>query len=219
MESMASRPYGGVEASDRLAQRRRRLIDAGLDLLGRTDPDDLTVRAICAQAGLTARYFYENFTDKDAFVEAVFDDVTAQLATTTQAAVAAAPLAGQNRAGIGNIVGMISADPRIGRLLFSTQLSNAAVLRKRAQQSELFIALSGQHIQNALRIGGNDRITGAARFVVGGVRDTITGWLAGEITLAAEELVDLLVTILDGLNEPGLFRALTGPPTSPSSKH
>ena len=160
---MASRPYGGVEASDRLAQRRRRLIDAGLDLLGRTDPDDLTVRSICAQAGLTARYFYENFTDKDSFVEAVFDDVTAQMATTTQAAVAAAPLAGQNRAGIGNIVGMISADPRIGRLLFSTQLSNAAVLRKRTQQSELFIALSGQHIQNALRIGGNDRITGAAR--------------------------------------------------------
>lgn len=55
--------------------------------------------------------------------------------------------------------------------------------------------------------------------MVGGVCDTITGWLAGEIALAAEELVDLLVTILDGLNEPGLFRALTGAPTSPSSKH
>ena len=63
------------------------MLDAGLDLLGRTDPTTLTVRAICAQAGLTARYFYENFTDKDSFVEAVFDDVTAQIATTTQAAV------------------------------------------------------------------------------------------------------------------------------------
>ena len=37
------------------------------------------------------RYFYESFSDKDVFVEAVFDHVIAGLATTTQAAVAAYP--------------------------------------------------------------------------------------------------------------------------------
>ena len=48
------------------------------------------MRAICSQAGLTARYFYESFTDKDDFVAAVFDCVIADIAATTQAAVAAA---------------------------------------------------------------------------------------------------------------------------------
>ena len=43
--------------------------NAGLDLLGgESDPDDLTVRAICRRAGLTVRYFYESFADKDEFV-------------------------------------------------------------------------------------------------------------------------------------------------------
>src|ERR1700760_1177054 len=60
------RPYGGVEASERLALRRRRLLEAGLELLGGSDNHpELTVRALCAEAGVSARYFYEGFTDKD----------------------------------------------------------------------------------------------------------------------------------------------------------
>ncbi len=98
------RPYRGVQAGERLERRRRQFIDAGLDLLGQTDPDDLTVRAICAKAGLTARYFYEGFADKDAFVHAVFDSATETLATTTQAAVAGAPAAEQNRAPVDHSV-------------------------------------------------------------------------------------------------------------------
>ena len=59
------RPYRGVEAAERLAERRRRFLEAGLDLLGGPRPAELTVRGICSQAGLTPRYFYESFTDKD----------------------------------------------------------------------------------------------------------------------------------------------------------
>ena len=74
MGAMAQvRPYRGVEAPQRVAERRRRLLEAGLDLLGgHPHPADLTVRAICARSGLAARYFYESFTDKDMFVGAVF---------------------------------------------------------------------------------------------------------------------------------------------------
>ena len=87
------RPYRGIDAAERLAQRRARLIDAGLEILGAAPPArELTVRTICGGAGVAMRYFYESFSDKDVFVEAVFDHVIADLATTTQAAVAAAPL-------------------------------------------------------------------------------------------------------------------------------
>ncbi len=202
-----TRPYRGIQAEDRLAQRRRQFIEAGLDLLGgQTDPDALTVRAICARSGLTARYFYENFADKDVFVEAVFDTVTAEMATTTEAAVSAAPPAEKNRAGISNMVRMIAEDPRIGRLMFSAQLSNAVVLRKRAEQRELFIALGGRHLQTALRVGGGQRLRATTNFVVGGVRQAISAWLIGEVDLAEDDFVDLLVALLDDLNDPGLFR-------------
>jgi AcrR family transcriptional regulator len=201
-----ARPYRGVDAAERLAGRRASLLEAGLDLLGGDDSAELTVRAICREAGVAARYFYESFTDKDEFVAAVFDWVIADLAATTQAAVAAAPLEEQTRAGMANIVRSIGGDPRVGRLLFSAQLANAVVVRKRVESSALFAMLSGQHVENALRVPENDRIKAAAHFVVGGVGQTIGAWLTGDVRLTPEQLVDHLASLLDGLADPSLYR-------------
>lgn len=207
MADPGARPYRGVTAGVRHAERRRRFLAAGLDLLGAEPPVELTMRVICRQAGLSPRYFYENFTDKDEFVAAVFDDVVATLAATTQAAVAAAPPAEQNRAGIANIVHSIESDPRVGRLLFSARLSNAVLLRKRAEQGGLFAMLSSEHIQSALRVAATPRIAAIAHFVVGGVGETLSAWLAGAVGLSAEDLIDQLTSTIDRLNEPRLFRA------------
>ena len=208
MDAMAQvRPYRGVEAPERVAQRRRRFLEAGLDLLGSADHDfaDLTVRAICRQAGVTVRYFYEGFADKDDFVGAVFDWVVGDIATTTQAAAAAAAAKQQTRAVMTELVRTIAGDPRVGRLLFSSKLSNAVVVRKRAESGALFAMLSGQHASNALRQTQNDRIRAAAHFVVGGVGQTISAWLAGGVALGRDELVDQLTAMIDQLADPRLY--------------
>ncbi len=207
-DASSVRPYRGVKAAERLAARRSRLLAAGLDLLGAEQPDvsALTVRGICRQAGLAARYFYESFTDKDEFVAGVFDSVVAELATTTQAAVAAVPAHEQTRTGMANIVRSIAGDARIGRLLFSTQLANPVIVRKRADSSALFAMLSGQHVGDALRVPANERIKAAAHFVVGGVGQTISAWLAGDVRLEPDQLVDQLAALLDELAEPSLYR-------------
>jgi AcrR family transcriptional regulator len=205
MVRMSVRPYRGIQPAERLAERRRRLLSVGLDILS-SDPAALTVRGICRRAGLAARYFYESFTDKDAFVAAVFDSVTADIATTTQAAMAAAPPDEQSRAGMANIVRTISEDPRVGRLLFSPDLANAALLRKRSDSEALFAMLSGQHVGNVLNLEDSERIKATAHFVVGGVAQTVSTWLAGELNLTAEELVDQLASILDELGDPALYR-------------
>ena len=202
------RPYRGIEAADRLADRRARLLTAGLDILGSdSNLSELTVRAICRQAGLATRYFYESFTDKDEFVGAVFDWVIADIAATTQAAVAAAPPKEQNRAGMANIVRTIDGDARVGRLLFSAQLSNPVLVRKRAESGALMAMLSGQHVGTALRVRENERIRATAHFVVGGVTQTISGWLSGAVRLRPDELVDQLTAILDELVDPKLYRS------------
>jgi AcrR family transcriptional regulator len=166
----------------------------------------LTVRAICRRAGLAARYFYESFADKDEFVSAVFDWVVADLAATTQAAVAAVSPREQTRAGMANIVRTIAGDPRVGRLLFNAQLANAVLVRKRVESSALFAMLSGQHVGSALRMPENDRIKAAAHFVVGGVGQTLSAWLAGQVRLTDEQLVDHLASLLDELADPSLYR-------------
>lgn len=206
------RPYRGVEAAQRLADRRRQFIEAGLDLLGAPAengaPPELTVRAACKQAGVATRYFYEGFTDKDQFVGAVFDTVIAELAATTQAAVAAAPVAEQNRAGMANIVHTIAADARIGRLLFSAQLSNAVVAAKRAESGVLLATLYNHEIGTALHINRGERTSqkgmATAHFAVGGVGQTISAWLTGDFTLEPEELIDQLAAVLDAITDPRL---------------
>ncbi|MGO4447217.1 TetR/AcrR family transcriptional regulator [Mycobacterium sp. 2YAF39] len=194
------RPYRGVDAGERVAGRRRTLLDAGLELLGAAgkDPAELTVRAICGQATLGLRYFYESFTDKDHFVGAVFDSVIAEIAATTQAAVASAPPEEQARAAMANIVRTVSADTRVGRLLFNVELSNTVIVRKRAESSALFAALLFAHAgaHGALE---NDHVRAASHFAVGGVGQTISAWLAGDISLGHDELVDALAAMIDQL--------------------
>jgi AcrR family transcriptional regulator len=207
----SQRPYRGIGAAERLASRRRRLLDAGLELLGadQRNVPELTVRRICSRAGLGARYFYESFADKDEFVSRVFDWVIAELAATTQAAVAAVPVHEQSRAGMANIVRTIAGDTRIGRLLFSTQLADAVIVRKRAESSALFAMLSGQHAGDALRMPANDHIKAGAHFAVGGVGQTLSAWLSGDVQLEPDQLVDQLASLLDEVADPKLY-GLTG---------
>jgi AcrR family transcriptional regulator len=206
-ETASERPYRGVDAAKRVAERRGRLVAAGLDLLGadQQDTSALTVRAVCRQAGLTPRYFYESFSDKDGFVSAVFDWVVAGLAATTQAAVAAVPAREQARAAMANIVRTIATDARIGRLLFSTHLADAVIVRKRAESSALFAMLTGQQAGDTLRIPANDRMKAGAHFVVGGVGQTLSAWLAADVRLDPDQLVDQLAALIDELANPNLF--------------
>src|SRR5205807_2521139 len=82
----APRVYAGVEGDQRVAERRARLMAAGLDLLGSAEGDPtLSVRAVCRRAGLVARYFYESFADRDALATAVYDHVVEDSATITLA--------------------------------------------------------------------------------------------------------------------------------------
>jgi AcrR family transcriptional regulator len=209
MDSVAQvRPYRGIEAAERLAQRRRRLLEAGLDLLGagEQDPADLTVRTICAKAGLGVRYFYESFTDKDEFAGAVFDWVIADLAATTQAAATAAPLKERNRAGMSNLVRTIANDARIGRFLVSSQASSVLV-RRRAETGALLAVLYGQNVTAALGVPQTEFGKATAHFALGGVVQVINTWLAGDIDLGHRELVDQLALILDDLVDPKLYRS------------
>lgn len=66
------RPYGGRTQADRMAERRRRFIEAGIQVFGQQGYRAATVRGLCAQAGLTDRYFYESFDSVQSLLEAVY---------------------------------------------------------------------------------------------------------------------------------------------------
>ena len=78
---MPARSYGGLAMEERVAARRARFIEAGVELFGTQGFRGATVRGICAAAGLTDRYFYESFASMEALLAAVYNSLTDAFAT------------------------------------------------------------------------------------------------------------------------------------------
>ena len=203
----STRPYRGIKPDDRRAGRRARLLDAGLSILGsEAGPEAVTVRGVCRRSGVSARYFYESFSDRDDFVGAVYDWVIADLAATTHAAVTAAPPREQARAGMANIVRSIAGDARVGRLLFSAELADSVVVRKRDESTTLLAMLLVQYVGQTLRVPEDEHIEATAHFTVGGVGQAVSAWLGGRVAMTAAELIDHLASLLDHLADPAAYR-------------
>jgi AcrR family transcriptional regulator len=115
------RTYGGVSADERIAARREKLLDAGLELFGTRGYAGTGVKDVCRQAGLTDRYFYESFNDGGALFLAVFDRLTDELFQAVAAAVAESggDPERQLRDAVGTFVRALAADSRKPRVLFT----------------------------------------------------------------------------------------------------
>ncbi|WP_348762576.1 TetR/AcrR family transcriptional regulator [uncultured Salinisphaera sp.] len=87
----AGRDYAGQSLDERRAQRRQALIDAGEVIFGDQGFRAATVKAICRQAGLTERYFYESFSNSEALFAAVYKTLVAAIEQDMRSALAAAP--------------------------------------------------------------------------------------------------------------------------------
>jgi AcrR family transcriptional regulator len=83
----AARHYGGQSQEARVQERREKLMRAAAALYGRLGPSGASVTAICAEAGLTPRYFYESFANREALLLAVFRAVCARLLDQIGAAI------------------------------------------------------------------------------------------------------------------------------------
>jgi len=76
-----ARSYGGLAMEDRIAARRARFLEAGVELFGTQGFRGATVRGVCAAAGLTDRYFYESFPTLEALLAAVYTSLKEGFAT------------------------------------------------------------------------------------------------------------------------------------------
>jgi AcrR family transcriptional regulator len=74
-----ARPYGGSNARERRETRREAFIEAGLEVFGTTGYIRSTIKDICQTAGLTERYFYESFQNKEDLLVAVYRKLIADI--------------------------------------------------------------------------------------------------------------------------------------------
>ncbi|MBV8667173.1 MAG: TetR/AcrR family transcriptional regulator [Burkholderiaceae bacterium] len=114
-----SRSYRGVSTVQRKAERRERLIQAAIQCFGRYGYHSTTLKSLCAEAGMTERYFYESFANFDEILccayqhaaQTIFDIVTASFAET-----GSDPLT-RMRLGVDSYFKAIASDPARARLV------------------------------------------------------------------------------------------------------
>lgn len=125
------RSYRGVAPAQRDADRRGRLMAAGLEQFGTDGYNAVSVSRLCDAAGVASRNFYALFSDRETLFLALYDELTAQGLKQIAGASAAAPaeLDARLRAGICAAVEFY-ADPRRSRIVFMEILG----LSPRAEQ-------------------------------------------------------------------------------------
>lgn len=175
--------WAGVPLTDRRAERRTLLVDAGFALFGSGGEAALSVRSVCRECELNTRYFYESFADTDELLGAVYDRVAAALATTVEQAMADAgdSVPDRTRSGIRAVLGFSSEDPRRGRVLFTDARANPVLAARRAVAQdvlrELVLTESGQVFPDSDPVATR---VGAAMYT-GAMAELAQDWLAGHL--------------------------------------
>lgn len=186
--------YRGMSAERRVADRRTRLIEATLEVWGRDGGPRVTMTRICIEAGLTERYFYESFDGLEAALTAVMDDIAAQIAERSVAALASAEGGAHDRvrAGIGAFVEILTDDPRKGRVAIVESLSIDALRPHRAELLRQFAELSAREARELYGAEAWGEAEGrlAATMFIGGVAELVTAWIDGTVRASPDDIVD-----------------------------
>jgi AcrR family transcriptional regulator len=193
------RAYGGRSAEEREEERRRKLLDAGLELIGNRGWAETSVRGVYQHAGVSPRFFYESFDNLDALAVAVFDEIVDDV---TGRVITAIDDAGddpeeQARAALRTLVEAAEEDPRRARVVFVEALGSEPLARRRRQMVHDLADIIG-----ALGEAGGEplgRMTAAV--VAGGLVELLVARLDGSLDVTEDEFVEDGAALVVGIGD------------------
>ena len=201
------RTYGGLSSEQRRAQRKQQFLEAGLELFGTIGYRTTTVRAICKQAKLTDRYFYEAFGSLEKLVMAVYEHcmtgiskrIIASITATYQGDNSAEALA----AGL-EVFFKELEEPKIARICM-TELEGISP-EVNALYNAYIQSFSKIILQLAAKAYPDWQVSHAQREVmgislIGALRQSATHWCATGYAIPREDMVAGTLRIFVGLIE------------------
>lgn len=205
------RSYGGQSREERASRRRRSFLDAALEVFGTVGYRAATVRLLCREAGVTDRYFYEEFTSTEDLLVAVYEECTARLLDAVAGAAAASGLdAGIDvlaRAALEALLGTTEDDPRLARVVWFE------VLGVSDRVERCYLGWMSEFARFVLQLlPEDDRLVDAASLstmsdaAVGAISHVTMTWVADGLTTPRADVVEALTTFLSAASR-GMLRA------------
>ncbi|WP_405492872.1 TetR/AcrR family transcriptional regulator [Nocardia sp. NBC_00511] len=184
-----SRSYGGRSATDRVADRRAQLIAAGMAIVGTEGVAALGMRALCREAALSQKFFYESFTDIDELLHAVYATALSEL----HQAVAPAAAARDLPAVFDAAARLMESDPRLCRILL---VEPVADMRLRRHVRETIPALATSALGDLIPGSPDDPRT-RMRFsaLFGALISLFVEWIEGNLGTDRTAFVHHVTTV------------------------
>lgn len=176
-EPTASRRYRGVSAEDRRGARRAALVEAAIRLYGERGFASTSIEAVCAEAGLIKRYFYESFDSATDLLVAAFERITAALFDRIDAASGPDRVAAMLTA----FFTALQAHPQFARV-FLVEMSGAGPAAEAALEATrlaLAARLVGAEAAGALAAAGS----------TGAIRQISLSWIASDYAADVADVV------------------------------
>ena len=120
VDTSPGRTYAGKAPGERRADRRARLLDAGLQVFGTVTWDEAGITLICATARVGTRAFYEEFDSREALLLEVAAKIVEDGVAILRLALSPEPetLAEAIGTGLASFLGFVTGDARRARVLY-----------------------------------------------------------------------------------------------------
>jgi AcrR family transcriptional regulator len=188
-----ARTYRGITPSQRQAERRARLLEAGLELFGTLGYARTSIRAVSAAASLNSRYFYESFSSREDLLHSVYEQIVLDIFTKVSEAVAREnTIEAQARAGLRAGWTAVTEDRRKARIVAIEVVGVSERLERLRRETRH--ALAQLTADRALSLAGDLRLrldpVITARFLMGGIVELLADWINGDLTASTDEVVE-----------------------------
>jgi AcrR family transcriptional regulator len=200
-EAVARRTYGGRSAADRRAERRERLLEAGLQLFGAEGYATSSIEKLCAHAGVSTRNFYEEFHSREDLLITLHARIIDRSFRAVKAAftdAADAHLAERLGLAVRAFVHTTASDPRWARIAYVEVIGvSNAVEKHRLSWRARWIEFMVSEFDRAVRRGEAEPrdFTMAAVALIGAVNELVHHYSVSRGRVTLDDVIGEIVRL------------------------
>lgn len=171
-----------------------------MEVIGTKGWATTTVKDVCRASGLTERYFYEVFADREALLLTVFeqihDEALAAVVDTARDSTAT-DIRAKAREVIAAGLAVLADDPRKGRIFVLEGAKNEVLQERRREKMNLTVMMLLLTAQEHFTEQPVDQVDAllSAHALVGAETELVTAYLAGDLDVSRDRLIDHLTEL------------------------